>query len=131
MNLLRALPILSLLAVSANPQETPPLKLEKGDHVCVIGNTLADRMQHDGWLETLIQSRFPQHELVFRDLGYSADELTTRLRSANFGNPDQWLTMCKADVVFAFFGYNESFGGESGLPKFRVDLENHVKSTTS
>ena len=31
----------------------PALKLEKGDHVCYIGNTLADRMQHHAWLETL------------------------------------------------------------------------------
>ena len=29
------------------------LELNKGDHICIIGNTLAERMQHDGWLETL------------------------------------------------------------------------------
>ena len=51
------------------------LELKKGDHICIIGNTLAERMQHDGWLETLIQARFPEHELVFRNLGYSADEV--------------------------------------------------------
>src|SRR4051812_24868915 len=56
------------------------LELRAGDHVCIIGNTLAERMQHDGWLETLLHSRFPQHELVLRNLGYSGDELTTRLR---------------------------------------------------
>ena len=27
-------------------------KINKGDHISIIGNTLADRMQHDGWLET-------------------------------------------------------------------------------
>src|SRR5262249_60513840 len=69
--------LLSLVAVfalcSAAPAQT--LELKKGEHVCIIGNTLADRMQHFGWLETLIQARFPQHELVFRSLGYSGDEV--------------------------------------------------------
>ncbi|HVR86793.1 MAG TPA: SGNH/GDSL hydrolase family protein, partial [Planctomycetota bacterium] len=120
---------LSATAGAAPAQEAPPLKLEKGDHISFIGNTLADRMQHVGWLETLLQSRFPHHELVIRDLGFSADELTVRLRSANFGSPEQWLTNTRTDVVFAFFGYNESFGGEAGLPKFKDDLAKFVKST--
>src|SRR2546421_322373 len=74
-------------------------------------------------------SRFPQHELVIRNLGFSADELTVRLRSANFGSPDQWLTANRTDVVFAFFGYNESFAGEAGLPKFKADLEAFIRNT--
>jgi putative heme-binding domain-containing protein len=109
------------------PECSPPLKLEKGDHIVLIGNTLADRMQHDGWLETLLQSRFPQHELVIRNLGFSGDELTTRLRSANFGSPHHWLTLNKADVIFAFFGYNESFAGTAGLSKFKKDLNDFIK----
>src|SRR5690242_15902132 len=110
-------------------QEPPTLKLEKGDHISIIGNTTADRMQHAGWLETVLQSRFPQHELVIRNLGFSADELTIRLRSANFGSPEQWLAQTKTDVVFAFFGYNESFAGEAGLAKFKSDLETFLKHT--
>ncbi len=139
---------------SADDAKPATLRLEKGDHICVIGNTLADRMQHDGWLEAYLHSRFPRHELVVRDLGFSADELTTRLRSMDFGSPDQWLSASapvpqpkkltnlqavaanrfervntKADVVFAFFGYNESFGGEAGLPKFKKDLDGFIKHT--
>jgi len=71
-----------LLLASALTASAAPLELKKGQHVCYVGNTLADRMQHFGWLETLIHARFPQHELVFRNLGYSGDELTLRLRSA-------------------------------------------------
>src|SRR5262249_42537552 len=52
-------------------QNTSKLELKKGDHIAIIGNTLAERMQHDGWLETLIQAKFPKEELVFRDLGFS------------------------------------------------------------
>ena len=35
----------------------------------------------------------------------------------------------KADVIFAFFGYNESFAGEAGLPKFKQDLDEWIKHT--
>src|SRR5687767_12037498 len=90
------------------------VKLEKGDHVSLIGNTLADRMQHFGWLETLAYSRFPDQELVFRNLGFSGDEIIDRHRSENFGSPDEWLKRTQADVIFAFFGFNESFKGEKG-----------------
>src|SRR5262245_50640791 len=120
--------LLAALLLAAAPQEGPALRLEKGDHVSIIGNTTADRMQHVGWLETLLQSRFPQQELVIRNLGFAADELTVRLRSANFGSPDQWLAKNQTDVVFAFFGYNESFAGEAGLPKFKADLGAFLRS---
>ncbi|HEX7376409.1 MAG TPA: PVC-type heme-binding CxxCH protein [Pirellulales bacterium] len=109
--------------------EGPTLALNKGDHISIIGNTLGERMQHDGWLETLIQARFPEHQLAFRNLAFSADELTIRQRSEGFGSPDEWLTKTKADVVFAFFGLNESFAGEDGLAKFKHDLDGFVKLT--
>src|SRR5262249_23968511 len=105
------------------------LRIQPGDHISIIGNTLADRMQHDGWLETYLFSRFPKENLVIRNLGFSGDELTLRLRSADFGSPDQWLTKNKTDVVFAFFGYNESFAGQEGLDKFKKDLESFIKHT--
>ena len=35
---------------------------------------------------------FPKHELVVRNLGFSGDEVATRLRSKNFGTPDEWLS---------------------------------------
>lgn len=108
---------------------TPALELRPGDHISILGNTLADRMQHYGWLETLFHNRFPNHKLSFRNLGFSGDELTVRFRSANFGSPDDWLTKTKADVVLGFFGYNESFAGDQGLEKFKSDLQTFIKNT--
>jgi putative heme-binding domain-containing protein len=115
-------------SVLAQPA-TPHLELKPGDHISIIGNTLADRMQHDGWLETYLITRFPKHDFSFRNLGFSGDELTLRLRSENFGSPEKWLTATNTDVVFACFGYNESFAGEKGLAKFRQDLDAFVKQT--
>src|SRR5687768_8759101 len=49
--------------------------LQEGDHICIISNTLAERMQHSGWLKTLLRHRFTKHQLVIRDLGYSGGEI--------------------------------------------------------
>src|SRR5207248_2487893 len=90
---LTAVGFVVVVASLVSAARAAPLELKKGDHICIIGNTLAERMQHYGWLETLIHARFPQHELVFRNLGYSGDEieLDKRERSMDFGSPDQWL----------------------------------------
>ncbi|HEY3788953.1 MAG TPA: PVC-type heme-binding CxxCH protein, partial [Urbifossiella sp.] len=153
-------------AASAAGDDNPgSFKLEKNDHICIIGNALAERMQHDGWLEAYLHARFPQHNLTIRNLGFSGDEVGgytdkpdfhKRLRSQDFGTADQWLAGnapipnpgavgdksvvkanrfekvgTNADVIFAFFGYNESWAGESGLPQFKKDLEAFIKHTRS
>jgi azurin len=105
------------------------LEFRQGDRIAIIGNGLADRMQHSGHLETMLHQQFPAHDLVVRHLGFAGDELVTRMRSENFGSPDEWLTKVQADVVLAFFGFNESFKGQEGLPKFRTDLEKFIKDT--
>lgn len=104
----------------------PKLSLQKGDHVAIIGNTLADRMQHSGWLETYTHALHPDLDLVFRNLGYSADELKNRPREENFGNTDQWLTKCQASVVLCFFGYNEALKGPEGIAAFKQDLADTI-----
>ena len=99
------------------------------DHLCILGNTLADRMQHFGWLETRLHLGLPKHQLVVRHLGFSGDEIQTRLRSADFGSPEEWLRRCQATVIFAFFGYNESFAGLEGLADFKTQLKRWITNT--
>src|SRR5262249_35279026 len=123
-----------------------PFELHQKDHISLIGNTLAERFQYDGWLETLLHARFPTYDLTIRNLGWSGDEVATRLRSKNFGTPDEWLsgepaaiggyqenrfagTSTKADVVFAFFGYNESYAGDAGVPAFTQQLTEWIQHT--
>jgi len=106
-----------------------PLSLSPGERIAFIGNALADRMQHQGSLETLIQAKYPQYNLVVRNLGFSGDEVATRARSKDFGTPDEWLTRVGANVVFAFFGFNESFHGEGGLQQFKEDLARFLQET--
>ena len=57
---------------------------EEGDKIVLIGNTLAERMQHFGHWETLLHSRFPDKKLVVRNLAWSGDTVTDRMRSLDF-----------------------------------------------
>ncbi len=123
--------VLSLAGALTLRAASPALELKPGDHIAIIGNALPDRMQHDGWLETLIYAKFPKDDLVFRNLAASGDEVATWHRSENFGSRDEWLRKTRADVVFAFFGYNESFAGDAGLEKFKQDLAKFIEHTKS
>jgi glucose/arabinose dehydrogenase len=121
-----------LLSIALLPPQhavAATLELKQGDHVSIIGHALADRMQHHGWLETLIHAKFPKHDLVFRNLAAAGDEVATWHRSENFGSRDEWLTRTKTDVIFAFYGFNESFAGDAGLDKFKQDLDKFFKDT--
>ena len=80
------------------------LVLEKGDHLCLVGNELGERMQHHNFWETLLHQGYPEHELTVRNLCFPGDEPLERLRSLNFGSPDLHLTHSKADVILYFFG---------------------------
>lgn len=102
--------------------QTTTLQLKQGDHVSIIGNTTADRLQHHGWLETYIHAMHPKLDLTFRNLAVPGDEPRSRPREDNFGSPDQWLTKNETDVVFAFFGYNEALRGPDGVQAFRQEL---------
>ncbi len=119
---------LLLLGAISSRADNQAIELKPGDQIAIIGNTLADRMQHHGWLETFIVAKFPRHDLVFRNLAVAGDEVAFRHRSENFGSPDDWLTKTKADFIFVFFGFNESFGGDAGLEKFKQDLDKFIKA---
>lgn len=93
-----------------------------GERIALIGNTLLERLQEHGHFEAYLQKRFPERRLSVRNLAWPADEITLRPRPENFADLDQHLTHERADVVLAAFGFNESFAGEAGLPKFKADL---------
>jgi mono/diheme cytochrome c family protein/glucose/arabinose dehydrogenase/lysophospholipase L1-like esterase len=73
-------------------------------------------------VETLLQHELATKKISFRNLAFTGDTVTSRPRSKGFTPPEQYLEHCQADVIFVFFGYNESFGGESGVSKFKDDL---------
>src|SRR5439155_14709639 len=103
-----------------------PLDVKRGERIAMIGNTLFERAQFYGQVEALLHQRFPKHELVVRNLAWSADEIGLTPRPANFADVEQHLTHEKIDVVLAAFGFNESFAGDAGLDSFRRKLSEYL-----
>ena len=118
---------LTLLATSMLACQPAQQHFQEGDHVVILGNALADRMQHHGWLEAYIQTELPDLQLVFRNHGFTGDRIDHRPRSNGFPTAEEYLTTSKADVIFAMFGYNESFDGEPA--QFGEALTEWIDST--
>ncbi len=108
-----------------------PLRLNPGDRIAVIGNTLMERSQDHGHFEAMLQRRFPTHRLVVRNLAWSADTIDLQPRPDNFADLDQHLTHEKADVILAAYGFNESFAGPAGLADFKKKLTAFVADLRS
>jgi len=117
-----------VLLIMTGCSRNPGIELEKDDRIAIVGNSLAERMQHDGWLETYLQSTHPEHNLVIRNLGYSGDQVHYRPRAhEGFGDSDTHLTKMGANVIFAFFGYNESYNDKP--EEFKEQLRAFVNHT--
>jgi hypothetical protein len=72
--------------LAASPGRRRAVPIKQNDRIGIIGNTLADRMQHDAWLEAYLQRDFPSTTSSFATLASPAMN-SLRLRSANFGGP--------------------------------------------
>ncbi len=108
--------LFALILIGVSP-EAKALDVNKGDHVVLLGNTLAERMQHHGWLESYAQLAMPDKELVFRNHGFCGDKVDKRPRNRGFINPHDYLTISKADVILTFFGANEAWDKNPGAYK--------------
>ena len=121
--------LLPLFCSAKTPAFAAQLELKKGDHICLVGNELGERMQHRNHWETSLHQSLPQLDLTVRNLCFPGDEPFERIRSMDFGDPDSHLTHSKADVVMYFFGFNESFDGDAGLTEFAEQVFKLVKET--
>lgn len=119
------------LCLSAAARAEAPLVVNPGDKVVLIGNTFAERMSFFGHYETRLHARYPEHKLVFRNLGWSADEVALRPRQNKFEDHGHRLEDHQPQVIMAAFGFNESFGGEKGLAKFEKELTDFIQKTTT
>ena len=109
-------------------------ELRDGDRVVFLGDTFIEREQHYGWIELMLTTRFPDRNVTFRNLGWSADlpngesRLGLSLGQAGTEPPGEaWMllqkqiTEAKPTVVFVGYGMAASFAGAAGLPKFTED----------
>ena len=110
-----------LLLTPTTSHAQPKLELRKGDRVCFIGETLAEREVLFGSWEAMLHAHLPELKLTFRNLAYSADTPSfinedfakgeSRIRALSFKGIPHYLTEAKADVIFLCFGMNDSFRG--------------------
>ena len=109
------------------------LGLKKGNRIAWIGNTFAERMQYFGDIESNLHARYPDHNLVVRNLAWSADTIILRPRPKNFGDIHHYLSEMNADVILACYGFNETwdYKGKSGINQFEADLESFIKELRS
>ncbi|MBM1105721.1 c-type cytochrome [Aurantibacter crassamenti] len=155
-NFFRVLFVVAILNISCTNKKEGAIKIQKDDHIVLIGNNLASRMLNFGHFETEMQLRYPDSTLFIRNMadpgntpGFrphssrkepwaypGAEKFHTELANKSgsigfFPTEDEWLTDLKADVVIAFFGYNESFKGEAGLENYKNELQGFIAHTKS
>ena len=103
------------------------LQVHRNDSIVILGNTFAERMQRFGYFETFLHSRFPQHRLRIRNMGWSADEVDRMIRPQGFPKLIDELHAHEADLIFVCFGMNESYRGRAGVGRFRKELSRFVQ----
>jgi len=111
-----------LMAFCAPGQAADGFEFKKGDTVAILGNGLADRMQHDAWMETILQSELKGMDVSFRDLGFSGDQVDQYPRNRGSMSIEKTVMHVKADVIFVFFGYNEAYAGVGAASSYKGKL---------
>ena len=145
---------LTIISFGCNQSSSSLLKISKGSHIILIGNNLGSRMMNFGHFETGMHVRYPDSLLYIRNMcdggntpGFrphsgrpspwafpGAEKFQTDLArnsdsQGEYETPDQWITRHKADIIIAFFGFNESFQGEAGLENYKAELDAFIKHT--
>lgn len=114
--------VVVVAGLAAAVEADEPFSFQKDDVVAIYGNGLADRMQHDPWVETVLQSNLKGLNVRFRNMSFSGDMVNRRPRNKGFTNDAEYLQHVGPDVVFIMYGYNESFAGPSGADAYRGEL---------
>lgn len=146
--------MVSVFSLHCNTSDGPSLPLHEGDHIVLIGNNLGSRMMNYGHFETEMHVRYPDSMLFIRNMcdggntpGFrphsgrvspwafpGAENFQTELAhktgsQGHFETPDEWISRLGADIIIAFFGYNESFRGEEGLEMYKAELGAFIEHT--
>ena len=126
--------IFSLGLSSCTINQTPLIQISKDQHIILIGNNLPSRMMNYGFFETDLHLRYPDSSLYIRNMGdggntpgfrphsgrntpwtfdgaekFQMENAKNSHSEGHLNYPDEWLTTHKADLIVAFFGFNEAF----------------------
>jgi len=125
--------LLHLLALTRGDS----LTLQDGDRVVLLGNTVIERAQKYGHLESTLTLSSGKANLQFRNLGWSGDTVYGDARSY-FGPPQEGfdrltvdLTGFKPNVVIICYGAVAAFEGPDGLENFIKGYDRLLEMVTA
>ena len=114
--------ILAAFYTNAANAQVASFEFKKNDVVAIFGNGLADRMQHDPWVESALQANLKGMNVRFRNMSFSGDMVNRRPRNKGFTNDTEYLQHVAPSVVFVMYGYNESHAGPGGSKAYSDEL---------
>jgi putative heme-binding domain-containing protein len=108
---------------------TQRIPIESGQRVALVGNSLAERMNLFGNFEAIFHLHNPDKEVRFRNFGWPADEVGIQQRPGNYTEIDDPLEVFGPDLLFCFFGFNESFAGTSAgdISRFKQQYQAYLE----
>src|SRR5580765_6312814 len=117
-----ALPV--VMCLGGEPK--PTFELKEGDRVVLLGDTLIEREQLSGYLEERLTIEFPERNVIFRNLGWSADTPTGESRASfDFDKPGKGfekltnqVAAVQPTVVILGYGMASSLDQEEQKGKF-------------
>jgi putative heme-binding domain-containing protein len=115
------LTLLSWIPASEAQADTP-FEFQQDDVVAIFGNGLADRMQHEPWVEAVLQSNLQGKNVRFRNMSFAGDIVNQRPRNQGFTNDTEYLEHVNPTVVWIMYGYNESHAGPGGAAAYEAEL---------
>ncbi len=98
---------------SAKEPDEAAWEPRQSERIALVGSSLAERMNLFGYFETLLHTRFPEKQLIFRNFGWPADEVGLQQRPDNYTTIDNPLEVFGPELFICFFGFNEHFAGDS------------------
>ena len=123
--------VLISLLVAQTLHADEPFEFRHNDVVAIYGNGLADRMQHDPWVETVLQYHLKGMHVSFRNMSFSGDMVNQRPRNQGFTNDEEYLQHVGPDVVFVMYGYNESYARPAGAGAYQGELVKLIERYTA
>jgi len=144
--------IAAVILLSSCKDNTSTLQVKKGSHIALIGGNLGSRMINYDYFETELQLRYPDSNLLVRNMcdggntpGFrphsgrnnpwafpGAEKFQTEFATPSHSeghleSEDDWLKRLNTNIIIAFFGYSESFQGKEGLDNFKAELDAFIK----
>lgn len=117
------------------------LEFQDGERVVMLGDSLIEQEQYSGWVELMLTTAFPDRQVTFRNLGWSADTPDGKSRAglsllqAGKEGPDEGWKQLQSQLeltrpTFLILGYGMASaleGGEAGVSAFVRDYQRLLK----